>query len=77
MTEQTARRHKPFEDWIPDEARQHARSARSEMRKSMEMLFPPEFVEHRRQARKEILLACRSMLDSALERIEEREKTKK
>ena len=77
MTEQTAHFNKAFEDWIPKEAREHARAARKEMRKGIQVLLPPEFVEHRRQARKEVLLAWRSMIDSALERIEEHEKTKK
>ena len=77
MAEKTAHRNKPFENWIPDEAREHARAARKEMRKSIKALLPPEFVEHRRQARKEFLLAWRSMIDSALERTEEREKAKK
>ena len=77
MAEKTTHHNKAFEDWIPDEARQHARSAREEIRKSLKALFPPEFAEHRHQARKEFLLAWRSMIDSAIERTEEREKTKK
>ncbi len=77
MTEKTARKNKTFENWIPDEARQHARSAREEMRKSMAALFPPEFVEHRRKARKEFLMAFRSIIDTAIEHTEKREKTKK
>ena len=70
MPEKTERKHK-FEEHIPEEARQHAKAAREEMLKSIEGLFPPEFVEHRRKARKEMLLAFRSMLDSAIERIDE------
>ena len=77
MTEKTAHRNKAFDNWIPDEAREHARSARDEMKKSMAAFFPPEFAEHRRQARKEFLLAFRSLIDSAIEHTEEREKTKK
>jgi len=74
MAEEKATRRWPFEDCIPEEARQHARAARDEMRKSVEALFPPEFIAHRRAARKEMLLAVRSVIDAALERIEEREK---
>ena len=77
MSEKTAPRNKAFENWIPDEARQHARSAREEMKKSMAAFFPPEFAEHRRQARKEFLLAFRSVIDTAIERTEERDKRKK
>ncbi len=77
MPEKTAHHNKIFEDWIPEEAREHARTARKEMRKSIKMLLPPEFVKHRRQARKEILLAWRSVIDSAIERTEGREKAKK
>lgn len=73
MAEKTSRR-KAFEEKIPEEVREHARAARQEMRESIQALFPPEFMEHRRKARKEMLLAWRSMIDSALERIEEKEK---
>jgi hypothetical protein len=55
-----------FESHIPEEARQHFNAAREEFRKSMEGMFPPEFIEHRRKARKEILLAFRSVLDSVI-----------
>lgn len=73
MPEKTASR-KPFGDKIPDEAREHMRAAREEFRESIRMLFPPEFVEHRRKARKEMLLAWRSFVDAALERIDEKTK---
>lgn len=77
MTEKTARHKKAFENLIPDEAREHARTARKEMRESIKSLLPPEFAKHRRKARKEMLMAWRSMIDTALERTEEREKAKK
>jgi hypothetical protein len=73
MTEKTAK-HNPLEDRIPSEARQHARAAREELRESIRAFLPPEFMEHGRKARKEMLLAWRSVIDSALQRIEEREK---
>ena len=72
MTEKTARR-KPFQDEIPEEVRQHVRSAREEMRESMKAFLPPEFWEHGKKARKEMLLAWRSMIDAALERMERKE----
>jgi len=71
MAEKTTRR-KPFEDEIPDEVRQHVRAAREEMRESIKSFLPPEFVEHRKKARKEMLLAWRSLIDTALERMEEK-----
>ncbi len=71
MPEKTAKR-KPFEGKIPEEAREHMRVAREELRDSIRALFPPEFIEHRRKARKEMLLAWRSFIDSALERIDEK-----
>ena len=74
MAEQKARTHKSFEGKIPEETRQHFHAAREEFRKSVEGIFPPEFVEHRRKARKEMLLAWRSVIDSALERIEQKDK---
>jgi hypothetical protein len=72
MTETT--KHTPFEGRIPDEAREHMHAAREEFRESIRAMLPPEFVEHRRKARKEMLLAWRSFIDSALERMEERDK---
>ena len=53
------------------EAHNHLNAARESVQKSMESLVPPEFVEHRRKARKEFLLAVRSLIDSAIERIEQ------
>ena len=73
MAEKTTRR-KTFEEKVPEEVRQHVRAARDEMRESIKTLLPPEFLEHRRQARKEMLLAWRSVIDSAIERIEEKNK---
>ena len=72
MAEKTTRR-KPFEKEIPEEVRQHVRAAREEMRESIQAFLPPQFVEHRRKARKEMLLAWRSLIDSALERIDKKE----
>jgi hypothetical protein len=74
MADQTEHTRKHFEGKIPEETRQHFRSAREEFRKSMEGMLPPEFMEHRRKARKEMLLAWRSMIDASLERMEERTK---
>ncbi len=71
MTEKTGRASK-MKDYIPEETREHYRKAREEMRKSMETLLPPGFIEHRRNARKEMLLAWRSMIDSAIERMEDK-----
>ncbi len=71
MTEKTGRASK-MKDYIPEETREHYRKAREEMRKSIETLLPPGFIEHRRNARKEMLLAWRSMIDSAIERMEEK-----
>ncbi len=71
MPEKTARR-KLFERKIPEETREHMRAAREELRDSIRALFPPEFVEHRRKARREMLLAWRSFIDAALERMDEK-----
>jgi hypothetical protein len=54
---------------VPKEAREHFKAAREEMKKSVEALFPPEYVTHRRAARREMLLAARSLIDHALERM--------
>ncbi|MGZ9165412.1 MAG: hypothetical protein ACXW4M_14030 [Anaerolineales bacterium] len=72
MDENSTRR-RSFENKIPEEVRQHARAAREELRESIKAFLPPEFFEHRRKARKEMLLAWRSMIDAALERMDEKE----
>ena len=59
--------------WMPEEAREYLKAARTELHESAKVLFPPEFLEHRRAARREMLLAARSLIDNALKRIEERE----
>ena len=71
MKDQTSRR-KYYEDKIPDEVRQHVRAAREELRESVKAFLPPGFVEHRKNARREMLLAWRSLIDSVLERMEEK-----
>ncbi len=71
MAEKTSRTKK-LKEHIPEEAREHYRNARAEMRKSVELLLPEGFLEHRRNARKEMLLAWRSMLDAAIERMDKK-----
>jgi hypothetical protein len=72
MNESTTRR-KHHKDEIPEEARQHVRAAREEMRESIKAFLPPGFIEHRKKARKEMLLAWRSLIDSAIERMDKKE----
>jgi hypothetical protein len=69
MAEET---RKSFESHIPEDAREHFKTAREEWRKTIEGMFPPETVEHRRKARKEMLLAFRSVLDSVIAKIDEK-----
>ena len=57
---------------IPEEARQHFRAARKEVRKGIETFFPEGFFEHRENARREVLMAWRSILDEAIERMDEK-----
>ncbi len=70
MAKEQAERRRPFQEWIPDEAVEHAQAARKAYRKSIEGLFPREFIAQRRTARKEMLLAIRSVVNRALERVE-------
>jgi hypothetical protein len=56
---------------MPEEAREHLKTAREEFRRSFEGMLPPEFLEHRRAARKEMLLAARSLIEHALKRMDE------
>ena len=74
MAEQIEHNRKHFEGRLPEETRQHLRSAREEFHKSIEGMLPPGFMEHRRKARKEMLLAWRSMIDASLARMEEPKK---
>ena len=71
MNEKTTQR-KHFEDEIPEEVKEHFREARRELRESMKEFLPPGFIEHRKKARREMLLAWRSLIDAALERMEEK-----
>lgn len=71
MDEKKTRR-KHFEDRVPEDVREHMRTAREEMRESIKSLLPPGFIEHRKNARKEMLLAWRSLIESALERMDEK-----
>ncbi len=66
-------RESRVKDRIPEETRQHYKKAREEMREAMKGFLPEGFLEHRRAARKEMLLAFRSLLDSAIQRMEEKE----
>jgi len=68
------KRESRFKDRIPEDVREHAKSAREEMRKGMEALMPEgyrEYRQHRKAARKEMLLAFRSLIDHAIKRTEE------
>jgi hypothetical protein len=71
MTEAKHGREGVWEGHLPEEARQHLRTARDEFRQSIEGMLPPEFIEHRRRARREMLLAARSLIDHALKRMDE------
>ncbi len=66
----TEKKHKHY---LPDPAREHLKSARSEMRKSIEALVPPNFAERRRNIRKEMLMAAREVINHAIEHIDSHE----
>jgi hypothetical protein len=63
---------KKFKREIPQETRKHYRKAREEMREAIKGFLPEGFLEHRRAARKEMMLAMRSLLDAAIEKMEEK-----
>lgn len=73
MAENSQQSTRKFECPIPEDAREHMRTARNEMRQSIKSLLPPSFLQHRHQARKEMLLAWRSMIDAAINHIESKE----
>ena len=70
MTERTEYNDR-WQEYIPEEVRQHYKNARHEFRKSFAGLLPPGFVEHRRKARREMLLAWRSLIDHVLKKMDE------
>lgn len=70
MTEKTERKKK-FEKRIPENARGHYRAAREEMRNGIKTLLPEDFFTHGRNARREMLMAWRSILDAAIQRMDE------
>lgn len=72
MNEKTTRR-RHFEGEIPEDVREHFQEARKELKESMKAFLPPGFIQHRRNARREMLLAWRSLIDSALERMDNKE----
>ena len=74
MDEHTSHRRR-YEDHILEDVRQHARAARRVMRESVKSILPPEFWEHSNKAREEMFRAWRSMIDRALERMDEKDKT--
>ncbi len=53
-----------------DEAREHMRAARHNMRKVVESMVPESVVENHKAARKEFLLGLRSLLDAAIDHTE-------
>jgi hypothetical protein len=54
------------------EARQHMKAAHEAMHETIEAWLPKGYIENRRKARKEILLAMRSLLNAAIERVEDK-----
>jgi hypothetical protein len=72
MATKKSERVSKMKERIPEETRQHYRKAREEMREAAKLLFPEGFLEHRHAARKEMLLAMRGLLDSAIQRMEEK-----
>ena len=73
MAEENKSKPKHFREFIPEEAVEHAKAARAEMRKSFAAFLPPGFIAHRRTARVELLLAAREIINHTLERIESHE----
>jgi hypothetical protein len=55
---------------------QHTRAAGKAVVQQWKSLIPKEFWKHRRAARRETLLALRSLVDAAIERMEEAEEKK-
>jgi hypothetical protein len=62
-----------FEDWLAE----GIKAFKADFRKAKDKEFlPEEFRAHIRTSRKEMLLAMRSLIDAAIERVEEKPKKK-
>jgi hypothetical protein len=72
MATKKSERVSKLKERIPAETREHYKKARQEMSTAVKDFLPEGFIEHRRTARKEMLLAMRSLLDSAIQRMEEK-----
>lgn len=75
MNDNKSKKFESFKERIPEDVREHMKTAREELRQSVEGVLPPGFVEHRRKARKELLLAFRGLLDHAISHIDEQSKS--
>ena len=69
MAEKKEPKKKPG-SWLPEDTKKHLKAAREARMESLSSFLPPEFFENQKKARKEMLLAARSMIDHAIERIE-------
>lgn len=72
MTTANNPKERKFKSPIPEESREHYKRARQEMRQAIETLLPEGFMDHRRAARREMLLAWRSLIDAAIQRMDEK-----
>lgn len=65
-------REKKWKEHVPEEAREHYKKAREEMREVVKGFLPEGVLEHHRNARREMMLAWRSMLDHAIKKMDEK-----
>jgi hypothetical protein len=80
MSEERKKAKEEAREEAPVREREEVRSVQEawrEFQASLRALLPEEFWEHRRAARREALLAVRSLIDAALERIEEEERAER
>lgn len=73
VAKKATEKDKMEEEGWREEAVKSVQEAWSDFRASLRSFLPEEFWEHRRAARREMLLAMRSLIDAAIERIEEEE----
>lgn len=65
-------REQKWKEHVPEEAREHYKNARKEMREVVKGFLPEGVLEHHRNARREMMLAWRSMLDHAIKKMDEK-----
>jgi len=67
----TEEKKTPQQPEVSQEAKDYFGNARSEFKKGLDAMFPPEVKEHHKAAQKEVLNGIKSLIDAALEKFDD------